>query len=63
MKYEGTVYGKVNGRYIVLTETVKQLEDKNKELIKEVEELKSEIKSIYKAISRAEDLGKNIKWE
>ena len=43
MKYEGTVYGKVNGRYIVLTETVKQLEDKNKELIEEIIDLKTQL--------------------
>ena len=35
----------------------------NKELIEKNAELKSEIKSIYKAISRAEELDKNIKWE
>ena len=33
MKYEGDVYGKLNGRYIKLTQTVKDLEDHIKELI------------------------------
>ena len=48
---------------MIITIMKEYAEYKNKELIEEYEELKSEIKSIYKAISRAEDWEKNIKWE
>ena len=30
MEYKGSVYGKINGKYIILTETVQDLEDKIK---------------------------------
>jgi len=32
MKYEGKVYGKISGKFIEMTETVKELEDKIKHL-------------------------------
>lgn len=41
MRYKGNVYGKINGRYIQLTETIEDLENK-------IEKLEAKVKSLTK---------------